>query len=200
MTQTPRQLDALSDMIHLGVDRGAVVLESLLDSRVEIRISRTRRQDLADLQTELGVSGSRLSLVMMPFNGLLEGDAGLVISQENARRLVGRLTGKETRSTTFDTLEEGALCEIGNIVLNGVMNTVSGILGASLIYQVPRVHQGEVDMVKPSRGSGGYVAVLADIRLLVGNLEVKGDLVLFFSEKSFAELTGRVDTIILEET
>ena len=187
-------------MIHLGVDRGAAVLESLLDSRVEIRISRTRRQDLADLQTELGVSGSRLSLVMMPFNGLLEGDAGLVISQENARRLVGRLTGKETRSTTFDTLEEGALCEIGNIVLNGVMNTVSGILGASLIYQVPRVHQGEIGMVKPSRGSRGYVAVLTDIRLLVGNLEVKGDLVLFFSEKSFAELTGRVDAIILEET
>jgi chemotaxis protein CheC len=199
MNPSPNQLDALKEMINIGVGRGAGVLNTLLQAHISLEIPAVHTITPSELPGILESGDPGLCLVTMPFAGPLEGEATMVFSCENAGKLVGVLTGHPKEPVSIDTLEAGTVSEVGNIVLNGVMGTVGNILGLCLTYQVPGFRQGDSSLLQQQRNEDGFRAVLANTRFRVEKLEMDGLLVLRFAERSFGLLLDRIDNLILEE-
>jgi chemotaxis protein CheC len=199
MNPTPNQLEALREMINIGIGRGAGVLNTMLQSHISLQAPAVKMMTHSELPRLLDIEETKLCMVVMPFNGPLEGDSAMIFPFHGAERLVGCLTDRDVSSATMDTLEAGTLCEIGNIVLNGVMGTISNILGLNLIYQVPSFRQGEIGLVRPCPSKGSFVTLLARTCFEVEETRTEGFFTLFFEERSFVGLMERIDALIMEE-
>lgn len=199
MKPTPNQMDALREMINIGMGCGAGVLNTLLQSHVKLAAPGLKCVTASEVPFLVELSARKHCLVSMPFSGPLEGTAAMIFPCADAFRLVGILTGCQDASEDVDTLEAGTISEIGNIVLNGVMGSISNLLGLSLTYQVPTFRQGDAQLVHSVCRGPDFTALVAHTSFGVDGLEAQGALVLQVTGSCFARMLTLVDELLLRE-
>jgi len=119
---SPDHLDALQELLNIGVGRAAGSLNQMLEKPIRLHIPSIQLGKLDELSQDIQlIKEDTLSSVQLPFKGPFTGSACLLFPTESAAALVMALTGETEDSDTMDSLREATLTEIGNIVLNGVM-------------------------------------------------------------------------------
>ncbi len=176
--------------MNIGVGRGASVLNTMLNSHITLQIPFVKMLSCDELKAELDMVGKdRLASVNLLFKGLFSGNAKLLFPSESALKLVTALTGEEPNASDLDSILAGTLSEIGNIVLNSVMGSISNLLQLSLSYSVPNYIEGNVnslfnmDKIAPKAD-----ILLARTRFIIEEFNVEGDIVIFFEVGSFDKL------------
>ena len=198
MQPTQPQLEILRSLVNTGIGRGAGFLNELLSASLKLEIDTFNFLTANQLSEKWANGAEQLCEVVMPFNGTLEGEARAYFTLENAGMLVAFFTGKGEGRIPIDTLEAGTLSEIANIVLNGVMGTISRRLELNLIYQVPGVREGDRSMMSPSCSQRPFAILQARVNFFADGLAARGAIVLYIEERSFLEMTRKVDHHILE--
>ena len=198
MELTADQLDALTELINIGVGQAASMLNEMIEFRIHLQVPivqlLTPPELLKTLRGRLGFD--QLATVQLPFGGSFSGTAQLVFPTESAATLVAVLTGEEIENPELDTLKIGTLTEVGNIVINGVLGSISNILDRPLQYQVPIYSEEDMAHLLPSSEVDLETTVLlAEARFRVEELQVQGDIVLFFDVGSFDTLMESIDTV-----
>lgn len=196
MKCTADQIDILKEMINVGVGKGADVLNTMLCSHVRLQVPSLKILSPEELEAELSESGNEcLSCINLPFKGNISGVAELVFPVESASKFVIALTGEEADTTDMDSIRAGALSEIGNIVLNAVMGTISNLLGFKLRYSVPSYTEGDYNSLLPVHPSvPDTTVVVVHTHFVVEKLEVKGSIIMFFEVGSFDKLLVELET------
>ncbi len=182
MKLSKTQIDALTEVIDIGMGRGAGVLNAMLQSQLSMLVPRIEILDLDEYLVRLcGISSDRLSAVQLGYQGAFSGKAQLLIPTTSASRLVTMLTGEALDSDDFDLIQAGTLSEVGNMVINGVLGTISNVLGQRFVYSVPTYLEERADslLCTPDRGKG-YTVLLARTRFSLESNEIEGDLLLLF--------------------
>ena len=201
MKLNDEHLDALRELVNIGVGQAAGMLNEMIEFRICLQvpeISLISPQELeGQLTGRLGLE--KLSSVELSFSGSFAGSAQLVFPKESAATLVAVLTGEEPDSPDLDdSLKIGTLSEVGNIVINGVMGSISNVLDRPLNYAVPNYTENDVTHLVPSDTSTpdttGTV-LLAQARFDIEALQVQGDIILFFDVASFDALLGAIDEV-----
>ena len=136
MNLTLSHIDALQELVNIGVGRAAGVLNDMLASPIQLNIPEVRLLTPEELKLELKnqFGDSLLATVQLSFSGSFSGTAELVFPTESAATLVSVLTGEAPGTPDLDVVKIGALLEIGNIVLNGIMGSLSNALIEHLDY------------------------------------------------------------------
>jgi chemotaxis protein CheC len=138
MQLIPSQIDALKEMVNIGVGHAAGVLNAMLNSRVQLHVPVVEMMSYAELQSKIQSMGhGNLSSVRLGFRGPFSGNASLVFPTEGAVKLVSILTGVEADSSALKEMQESTLTEVGNIVLNGVMGAIGNELKLHVFYSLP---------------------------------------------------------------
>jgi chemotaxis protein CheC len=182
MKLSDKQIDALSEVLNIGMDRGAGVLNTMLQSHVSLQAPRIRILDLDTYLEQLrGMSADRLSAVQLGYQGAISGKAQLLFPTSSASKLVTVLTGEALDSDDFDLIQAGTLSEVGNIVINGVLGTISSMLGQHFVYSVPTCLEEKAEslLCTPDRGKG-YTVLLARTLFTLEDHQIEGDLLLLF--------------------
>src|ERR1700733_3888346 len=113
------EVDALTELVNIGVSRAAVSMRALVGEQVILTVPsvaiRTRAQ-AADLLTER--KSDVLVAVCQAFAGSFTGRAMLIFPETNSLELVRAVAGRQLSLEDIVELEQEALAEIGNIVLN----------------------------------------------------------------------------------
>jgi chemotaxis protein CheC len=136
---TAAQLDALRELMNIGVGRAARSLAELTGREVALRVIEietldpARPDQLADL---LHQANLRIS---QPFSGGLEGFALLTLTRDGAVRIAQLLLDKSAQDDAFDELEQGALLELGNIVIGAAVGMLATGLQAPVRYELPQL-------------------------------------------------------------
>ncbi len=192
MEPTANQLDALKELINIGVGKGAEVLNSILNSHIDLSVPFVRIVSKKEFPEELQkISRGNLASVDQGFKGMFNGTTQLVFSAESASKLVSALTGDIDFTEDFDTIRSGTMCEVGNVVLNGVMGSLSNMFETDLTYTVPNFREGTVQKVfNPANEKIDSLILLARTNFSVQELEINGDLVLYFE-------FGALETILM---
>ena len=96
-------------------------------------------------------------------------------------------------SESLDEIRSGTLCEIGNIVLNGLMGSISNVLKMQLKYSVPTYLEGKIGNLTSARGnmSSDTKILLARTHFTIKELKIEGDIIVFFE-------TGALDALLIE--
>ena len=155
----------------------------------------------SELQQELGerLGKDKLASIQLDFSGSFGGNAQLVFPTDSAATLVEVLTGEESASPALDELKIGTLTEVGNIVINGVMGSISNILTQPIHYDVPNYIEEDIEhllLFKEQQSEYKGEFLLAQTRFDIEELQVQGDIILFFNMGSFNALLTAIESVV----
>ncbi len=199
---TAPQLDALQELLNIGVGRSAGMLNQMLGLHVQLQVPVIKvapwPEVMSALEQELGLD--RLAAVRLGFRGSLSGMANLVFPSASAAKLVAALMSEDTDdSDDLDALKTGTLSEVGNVVLNGVMGEMSNLLHQHLRYAIPTYTELPVSaLVLPDNDIGDLTkpVLLAKTRFIVQQLLITGDIILIFNIGAFDILLIALEEIL----
>ncbi len=196
MSLNASQLDAVGELVNIGIGRAAGMLNQLLSAPVELQVPKVKVGALDELTAELDrLSSGQLSSVRIRFGGELGGQAALVIPPESASQLVDLLTGN-VPAGDFDSLKRATLTEVGNILINGVMGSIGNVLKTDLHYEVPEYLEGAPTnlFLDGSLPKDGHLLIV-ETRFSVRDKNVRGALLLVFDVASFETLNRMLDEL-----
>lgn len=197
MNVTPYQIDALTELINIGVGRAAGMLNQILEAHVQLQVPSIKIFPYAELERVLNaMANTPLSVVSLAFKGSFSGTALLAFPSDSAVNLVNIVAGEEPDMSDLDSIRVGALTEVGNIILNGVMGSVSNVLKKHLNYSIPvyvedtikhLLHEDGLDYDSP--------IILAKTDLTIKKFQIKGNIILLFRVNLFTTLIEILDTM-----
>ncbi|MCC5647574.1 chemotaxis protein CheC [Nostoc sp. CHAB 5824] len=192
MNVTAEELDALQELINIGVGRAANLLNEMVDSHIRLKIPVVKVLTAADAYQELVTRfhDETLAAVKLRFTGSFYGTASLIFPTDSASTLVAVLTGEDPKSADLDAVKIGTLSEIGNIVINGVMGSLSNVLKRHVNYTLPVYLEDTLENLFLSAYESESKILLAQASFTIERLEIIGDIILIF-------LVGTFDTLII---
>jgi chemotaxis protein CheC len=195
MQLTNDQIDALKEVVNIGVGRAASMLNEMVDSRIILEIPYIKILSAADLQQELVQKFDHdcFAAVRQSFTGSFSGVAELVFPTQSASKLVSVLTGENLGSPDLDAVKIGTLSEIGNIVINSVMGSISNVLKQHMNYALPVYLEDTVQNLLTSNNISNSTILLAQASFTIEQLEIMGDIILIFEVNSFDALLGAIE-------
>lgn len=195
MNLTSDQIDALKELINIGVGRAAGVLNTMLRSHVRLRIPFVEVLDPVSLEEKKRELGKEtLSTVQLVFRGPFVGTASLVFPTESAVKLVAVLTDDEMPLPDLDSIRVGTLTEIGNIVLSGVMGVISNEIGQRIFYSVPTYVESPIQtLLTPAGFNVDATVIWVQAQFTIEQHQIDGDIILLFEVGSFDVLLAELD-------
>ena len=197
MNITPYQVDALTELINIGVGKAAGMLNQILEAHVLLQVPAIRIFPHSEIEQVLSnVATTPLSVVSLAFKGSFSGTALLAFPHDSASNLVNILADEESDVSDLDSIRVGALTEVGNIVLNGVMGSVSNILKKHLNYSIPVYMEDTIEhLLRGDNWWSDSTIILAKTELTIKKFQIKGDIILLFRVNLFNALIEILDTM-----
>jgi chemotaxis protein CheC len=171
------ELDALTELVNIGVSRAAVGLREMIGEQVLLSVPNVRlvtRAEAVALLRERENSG--LVAVHQMFKGALAGRALLIFPDANSLELVRAVTPGELPLEDIIELEQEALAETGNIILNGCLATIANMLRCHLNMSLPEVLRGDGPELfsTPARSEGADVVMFCYMNFAVSGRDIRG--------------------------
>jgi chemotaxis protein CheC len=189
--------DALTELVNIGVSKAAAALRLMVGEEILLSVPSI---DVVSHKTAVALlrerEGDELVAVRQDFSGAFAGRALLIFPQVNSLELVRAVAGDEMSLEDAAAMEQEALAETGNVILNGCLATMANMLRRSLDMSLPEVLHGNgsrlfelgdhpdddglvlflyINFAMQDRDIRGYIAMLMDLpslaslRLLIGD-------------------------------
>jgi chemotaxis protein CheC len=137
------ELDALTELVNVGVSRAATSLRDMIGKKVTLSVPRIELLSCADAaRTIAEKESSGLVGVHQSFDGDISGRALLIFPEANSLELVRAVAGDQLALEDIVSLEQEALAETGNIILNNCLATMANMLQRSLKISLPQIVHG----------------------------------------------------------
>ena len=160
-TLSELERDAVTELANIGVSRAAASLRKMVGHQVLLSVPSvdilTRKAAGALINERENAS---LVAVQQAFSGPFAGRALLIFPETNSLQLIRAIIGDDDTNEVAE-LEEEALAETGNVILNGCLGTIANLLRQSLTLSLPTVLRGSgSDLFQPSEEPDGEGLVL----------------------------------------
>lgn len=194
------QLQTLAELFNRGIIKGASVLNTMLNSRIELSVPEIKVITTQKLKTALAANEcERISIVSLPFRNEYNGSAKLFFPSESASKLVTAFTGENIDILELDSIRAGTLTEIGNVVLNAIVGTISNAFNLNFRYNVPTFREiYSKQQFNYLINDGDTFVIYLKTNFFVKNLEVTGELALFLEVGFLGILTNLIDTYSID--
>ena len=136
------------------------------------------------------------------FEGDITGRALLIFPETKSLELVRAVTGGELPLEDIIELEQEALAETGNIILNGCLATIANMLQRSLKMSLPEILRGkgpEFFELQPPPEAGDVVLFLY-INFAVHERDIRGYIAMLMDMPSLSALKHLLGEFIERET
>jgi chemotaxis protein CheC len=193
VTERDFYLDAIQEIVNVGIGRAAASLNTMLSYPIELQvpvITVLQLDDPNQIPEDLG--GDLLACVQLDFHGVLNGTAALVFPPQSAAKLVSALLGENDNDSGMTPVMAETLNEVGNIVINAVIGTIGNIISSPFDYSLPNYREGGLLELLQPRGAEGAFILLMRIHFRVFDLQVAGNIFLVFELNSFETLLSLI--------
>jgi chemotaxis protein CheC len=140
--------DALTELVNIGVSRAAASLRKMVGRQVLLSVPSA---EVVTRRTAANLIGQReaepLVAVRQDFSGAFSGRALLIFPEGRSLELVRAVVGEAMGEAEMRGLEDEALAETGNVILNGCLATMANMLRQSLTMALPEVLRGDGRML-----------------------------------------------------
>jgi len=199
VTLNDLERDALTELVNIGVSHAAASLRKMVGEQVLLSVPSVEivTQDVA--ATLIGQRESdRLVAVRQGFEGAFSGRALLIFPEPKSLELVRAVAGEELSLEDVTDMENEALAETGNIILNGCLATIANLLQGSLTMSLPEVIRGDGHLLFNHSGemsSDGLVLFLY-INFSIKRRDIRGYIAMIMDLPSLTALKLLIDDFI----
>ncbi len=140
---TDLQHDALVEIFNLGVGQAASAMSRIVNEEVIMSVPLIAFQSRAEVARTLGSDeGRRICAITQHFEGAFNTEAFLMFPEEKSLEIVRLMVGQSLSLEELSEMEQEAMSEIGNIILNSCMGTLANASGKELHGSLPTYHVG----------------------------------------------------------
>ena len=191
--------DALTELVNIGVSRAAASLRTMINDEVVLSVPSVEilaRSEAARAIGEYG--GTRLVTVRQTFEGDIHGRAMLIFPESNSLELVRAVTGGTLPAADIESMEQEALAETGNVILNSFLATIANMLSRSLRMSLPEVVRGSaLELFDQSVGTNSDdVVLLIYINFSVNARDISGYIAMVMDILALDALKRLLDELI----
>jgi len=183
---TEIQHDALVETFNLGVGKAADAMSHIVNAEVTMSVPTIIFQTRAEAAKMLGSGDRRICAITQFYEGTFNTEAILMFPEEKSLEIVRLMVGDSISLAELTEMEQEAMSEIGNIILNSCMGALADVSGKELQGSLPVYHVGTGDEILSTSGNpweglvltlqidfnietheiNGYVAFLLDMSAL----------------------------------
>ncbi|MBD2039964.1 hypothetical protein [Microcoleus sp. FACHB-672] len=188
---TSEQINTLQKLFNTGVERSNTMLNYLTEWPLHLQMSAIEILSSQQLQTKLEqrVNTEYVAAMELAVRGEFEAVAQLIFPADSAATLVEVLADPDRRNLDQEALKMKTLSEVGNIFFNGVMGSLSNVINGGITYMAPTYKENTVKHLLASSDSNvNATAILGRIQFKIEQIQVKGDIILFFKIYPFENL------------
>lgn len=140
---TDLELDALTEVINIGVSRAAANLARMCGEPVTLTVPAISTVT-PDNASEMigGVRAGKMVAVEEAYTGDVSGRALLIFPEANSLELVRAVSGDAVSASDIPAMAEEALLETGNVVLQSCLSTLANMLHRRLEIGTPKLVEG----------------------------------------------------------
>ena len=193
------EVDALTELVNLGISRAATSLADMVREEVTLTVPRVALLSRDEAVETLGERESaNLVAVHQTFDGDITGRALLIFPEAKSLELVRAIVGGELSIEEIIELEQEALAETGNVILNGCLATIANQLERNLKISLPEVLHGESSdffNLEPPPEHGDTV-MLIYIDFSVRHRDIQGYIAMLLDMPSIAALRVLIQDLI----
>lgn len=195
MNLTADRMDAMQELINIGVGRAASVLNEMIDAQIGLQVPYIKIKSVWELQRELEIQlgDKRVAAVLQDFYGPFSGIAELVFPTDSASNLAAMLTGEELGNPDLDGVRISTLSEVGNILINCIIGSIGNLVNQTLFYELPAYLEDTVENLLNYKDNGTYkTMLLAQTQFAIEQHHILGDIILIFEVNSFDFLMSAI--------
>lgn len=187
--------DALGELSNIAMAKAANSLRQMIQHEVTLAVPSIEiLASHAASQLVANPANPRLVAVRQDFQGAFSGQALLIFPEKSSLELVRAVVGRQLPLEDIVDLEDEALAETGNIILNSWIATIANLLKSTLKMSLPVVVRGDSRHMFESAVST-YVLFL-HIRFDIRQREIRGFVALLMDIPSLEELRALIARLI----
>ncbi|CAA7623520.1 chemotaxis protein CheX [Magnetospirillum sp. SS-4] len=176
--------DAITEILNVAIGQAAASLSQLIEDEVTLSVPFVEflNPALAALRIDQATGRTDSVAVRQRFTSAFSGDILLIFPESKSLDLVRSMMGDSVPLDSLTELEQEALLEVGNIILNACLGSLANQLGISIESSLPSYVRGrgtrildakhpdtelvmflQVDFSLAAKGVQGYLAFVMDI-------------------------------------
>jgi chemotaxis protein CheC len=171
---SPLELDALGEIFNISVGLAAAALSELTHEEVSMSVpvvhvlSPTKAVELLDPEHKL-----RITSVSQQFSGSFSGKALLMFPGSSGLEVVRLMLGADMPLEQLTEMEQDAMNEIGNIILNTCFSTIADMLNESFDCQLPQFQISSTEQLLNTNSDQSQV-LFVQIQLVLEQRNLEG--------------------------
>jgi len=184
--------DAVTEILNVAIGRAGASLSSLIDDEVSLSIPRVEFLTPSLVAARLDqATGRRDSVaVRQHFKSAFAGDILLIFPEEHCLGLVRSMLRDTVPLESLTELEQEALLEIGNIILNACLGSLANQLDLTIESSLPAYIRGSGPRILEAGAASGELIMFLEVSFAMASKGITGFLAFVMdiaSARQFAE-------------
>jgi chemotaxis protein CheC len=190
---TEFERDALGEISNIAMARAANSLRQMVEHEVLLSVPSVEIVS-PEIATQIvrKPDNPNLVAVRQDFTGAFSGRALLIFPETNSLELVRAVVGREFPLEDIVNLEDEALAETGNIILNSWVATIANMLRRGLKMSLPVVVRGDSRHLFTNTETSQSLVLFLHIRFEISKKEIRGYVALLMDIPSIDELRSLI--------
>lgn len=193
------QQDGLVEILNIAIGRAASSLSQMVREEISLtvpNVSFVKHSDILNLFSDREIF--TIDAVSQKFTGVFSGEAILVFPESDSLRLVQCVIGDMVEEGSMTELEQETVTEVGNVVLNACLSSLSDQLDMEITGTMPQFLAGKTTDVLENydENVGSQIVMLIEVSFDILHKEMCGYLVLIIDLPSAHDMLDRIDKFI----
>ena len=197
------QQDALIELFNIGMGQAASSMSQIVGEEIALSVPKLTILCGADRANTIraAIHSPRICAVSQNFTGSLNAKAFLIFPEGKTQEIVRRMIGESVSIDELNEMEQEALSEIGNIILNSCISSLGETLQSDFNCSLPSYHTGSTDDVLfANSGNKDDLLMLFHVNFSMPKANIDGYLVFLLNLPSFKALIEQIDRFLLSIT
>lgn len=194
------QKDAICEMLNIGMGQAAASLSSIINEEIKLSVPTVEllsRQEAANIISS--DPQRRIASVKQHFEGPFWGDALLLFPQDKSLQLVRALVKEELPAELLSELEQDALTEVGNIILNSCLSSFANVLMHEVTSDLPLFISGSaLEVLYTTQPLEHDVVMFMRVEFNTHTQNISGYVAFLLEIPSIAQFKIRIDQYLCQ--
>jgi chemotaxis protein CheC len=192
---TELQNDALIEIFNIGVGHAARSMSEIVNEAVTMSVPSISFLNRAAAAAMLGSEDNqRMCGVSQHYDGAFNTEAILMFPEDKSLEIVRLMVGESVPLKELTEMEQEAMNEIGNIILNSCVGTLANIFEHELSGSLPQYHVGSSEQIlTASGGLADALVLMLHIDFILETHQIHGYVAFILDLTALQDLRAQVD-------